>query len=90
MAVCLITEVPGATQEQYDAIVQAVGEPELGDGQTHHIAGPVDGGWCVVDVWESRAHFDRFMQERLGEQLQRAGVAQPEIREFPVHRVLCG
>jgi hypothetical protein len=25
-----------------------------------HIAGPVPGGWCVVDVWQSRAAFNRF------------------------------
>jgi heme-degrading monooxygenase HmoA len=90
MSICLIINVPGATQEQYDAVVQGVGEPELADGNTHHVAGPADGGWCVVDVWESRAHFDRFLQERLGEQLQRAGLAQPEIREFPVHREVHG
>ena len=85
MAVCLIFNVPGATQEQYDAVMDGLGEPRLGDGQTYHVAGPIGGDWCVIDVWESRAHFDRFAQERLGEQLQRAGLAMPEIREFPVH-----
>lgn len=78
-------QVPGGTQEQYDAVAAALGEPRLGEGQTFHAAGPTDGGWCVVDVWESRAHFERFLQERLGEQLQRAGLAMPDIREFPVH-----
>ncbi len=86
MAVVLIIEVPGATQEQYDAVVQGLGEPELGEGQSSHMSGPSDGGWCVVDVWESRDHFDRFVQERLGEQLQRAGLAQPKITEVPVYR----
>jgi hypothetical protein len=28
---------------------------------------------------------NRFLAERLGEQLQRAGLAQPNIREFPVY-----
>jgi len=86
MAVFLIIEVPGATQEQYDAVVQGLGEPELGEGQSCHLAGPTDGGWCVVDVWESRERFDRFLRERLGEQLQRAGLAQPKITEVAVHR----
>lgn len=86
MAVFLIIEVPGATQEQYEAVVQGLGEPTLGEGQSSHVAGPSDGSWCVVDVWESRDHFDRFVQERLGEQLQRAGLAQPKITEVPVHR----
>lgn len=86
MPVCLIIEVPGATQEQYEAVVEGLGEPELGDGQSHHFAGPMEGGWCVLDVWESRGHFDRFLQERLGEQIQRAGLAQPKITEVAVHR----
>lgn len=28
---------------------------------------------------------NRFLAEHLGEQLQRAGLAQPNIREFPVY-----
>jgi hypothetical protein len=39
----------------------------------------------VVDVWQSRADFDRFMQAELGEQLGRVGFAQPQIEEFEVH-----
>lgn len=41
---------------------------------------------CVVDVWESRADFDRFMHERLAEQFERVGFSgQPQITEFEVH-----
>jgi hypothetical protein len=85
MSVCLIVEIPGATLEQYDTVKEGLGEPTFGEGQIHHIAGEVEGGLCVIDVWESRGHFDRFLEERLGEQLERAGVPQPEIREFQVH-----
>jgi hypothetical protein len=85
MAVCLIVNVPGATVEQYDQIREGVGDP-LGEGQISHVAGEVDGGMCVVDVWESREAFDRFMQEHLGEQFARVGFSgQPEITEFQVH-----
>lgn len=49
------------------------------------LKGATPDGFCVVDVWESRGHFDRFMQEHLGEQLVRAGVPQPQITEFEVH-----
>ena len=84
MAVCLVINVPGATLEQYDQVRLALGEP-LGDGQTSHVAGATADGICVVDVWQSRADFDRFMQEQLGEQLGRAGVPQPQIVEFEVH-----
>jgi hypothetical protein len=84
MAVCLVINVPGATLEQYDQVRNGIGDP-LGDGQISHTAGATADGICVVDVWESRADFDRFMQEKLGEQLARAGFEQPQITEFEVH-----
>ena len=30
-----------------------------------HTSGPVDGGWRIVDVWESREDFERFTDERV-------------------------
>lgn len=84
MAVCLVINIPGGTIEQYDEVRNALGTP-LGEGQISHTAGATPDGFCVVDVWESRADFDRFMQERLGEQLGRVGVPQPQISEFDVH-----
>ena len=86
MAIALMISIPGVTQEQYDQVVEGVGEPRLGEGQVSHLAGPSADGWCVVDVWESRADFDRFMADRLGEQLQRAGWTEPQITEFAVYR----
>lgn len=84
MAVCLVINIPGTTLEQYDEIRRAVADP-LGEGQISHVAGATQDGICVVDVWESREDFDRFLEQRLGEQLGRAGVAQPQITEFEVH-----
>lgn len=84
MAVCLVVSIPGATLEQYDDVRRALVDP-LGDGQISHTAGATSDGLCVVDVWESRADFDRYMQERLGEQIARVGFAAPQIVEFPVH-----
>jgi hypothetical protein len=47
---------------------------------------PVDGGWGVIDFWESRAHFDAFAAERIGAAMGASGIeAAPDIREFPVH-----
>jgi hypothetical protein len=83
MAVCLVINVPGATLEQYDEVRGAI-DP-LGEGQTWHVAGATADGICVVDVWNSREDFDRFLQQQLGEQLQRAGIPEPQITEFEVH-----
>jgi hypothetical protein len=85
MAVCLMAEFPGATLQQYEQIREALGEPSLGEGQLSHVAGATGNGICVVDIWQSRAHFDRFVQERLGVQMGTVGLPQPEITEFEVH-----
>ncbi len=40
----------------------------------------------MIDLWESRAHFDRFVEERVQPVMAAFGVqAQPDIAEFPVH-----
>jgi hypothetical protein len=84
VAICLIFRVPGGTLAQYDAVRDALGN-DLEDGQISHVAGSVAGDLCVVDTWESRADFDRFMQEKLGEQMGAAGVPEPQITEFEIH-----
>ena len=44
----------------------------------------------MLDFWESREHFDRFAQERIGSAMAAAGAegVQPDIHEFPVHEYL--
>ena len=55
----------GATQEQYDAIVAKAhpADASLPSGQRYHFAGPTDGGFLVVAVWETKEQNDAFQQE---------------------------
>jgi hypothetical protein len=59
------------------------------DGLIFHSAGPLEDGWGLIDFWESRAHFDRFTQERLQPALPELGdqapSGPPDIKEFPVY-----
>ena len=69
MAVTMVMEIPGASEEHYNKVLEAIGhghEGHLEDGQLAHIAAPMEGGWRVVDVWESEDHFNKFARERLG------------------------
>jgi hypothetical protein len=87
MAVGIRAKFDGGTQQQYDAInghMGIVADPP--QGMIFHSAGPIDGGWGVIDFWESREHFDRFARERIGPAVAAASAAvEPDIREFPVH-----
>jgi hypothetical protein len=89
MAVTMIVEIPGATQDLYDKILDNLGigrEGALIEGQLAHIASPMDGGWRVVDVWESEDAFNKFANERLGAAMAAAGVpaGAPAPKFFPV------
>lgn len=75
MAYAIVHHFPGATKEQYEASVKAIhGNLEtLPEGQTFHVAGPVDGGWTVMAVHESKESWDTFNTTKLMPTLQ-AGV----------------
>jgi hypothetical protein len=91
MAIAILHELPGGTQEQYDEITRGLnsgGMRRLSDwpapGVLCHIAGPVSTGWRVVDVWESEDAFRRF-GEVLMPQLEAAGVEARMPEVYPVH-----
>jgi hypothetical protein len=95
MAVGLRIKFAEGTQEQYEAVNAQMGvEDDLPDGLIFHSAGPIEGGWGVLDFWESRGHFDRFQEGRLGPAIaelgDRAPQGPPDIKEFPVHNVIKG
>ena len=56
-------------------------------GLISHMAGPMKQGWGVVDVWQSQADFDRFLQGGLKQAFERAGVRIPplQVTAFELH-----
>ena len=87
MALALLLEFPGATQEQFDRVAEKIGSIAP-TGLLYHVEGPIQGGWRVVDVWESQEAVDKFFQEELGQALQEAGVAIPQSQFWPAHRII--
>ncbi len=88
MATGIRQKLAGVTQEQFDAVnkhVDPAGDPPA--GLLFHASGPIDGGWGVIDFWESREAFDAFAP-RIQQSVQAAGVelqGPPDVKEFPVH-----
>ncbi len=61
----------GGTESQYQAVLEAAHPGGvLPPGQTYHAAGPSEGGWLIVAVWDSRAAFESFVQDTLLPALQ--------------------
>ena len=93
MAVGIRIKLAGVTQEQFDTAHDHINRDRSAPkGLLFHASGPIDGGWGIIDFWESRADFDAF-QQRIAAGLAAAGVqpqGPPDIKEFPVHETIAG
>ena len=92
MAVGIRVKLPGISQEQFDKLNEHVmGSGGLADGMIFHSSGPIDGGWGVIDFWESRGQFDAFFGSRVKAAIDATGLeisGAPDIKEFPVHEII--
>jgi hypothetical protein len=87
MAIGALFEGPGITQATYDAVAARIGE-EPPAGCLYHISGPIEGGWRVIEVWESEDAQRRFQTERLNPAFEAEGVQKVTPTFFPVHVTL--
>ena len=89
MAIAMMVDNPEGSQEGYDAVREKLGL-ERPAGGIFHVAGPSpDGGWRVVEVWESEEDAKRFVKERLLPAFEAVGSAPPPPPQFwPVHNFM--
>ncbi|WP_051750202.1 hypothetical protein [Phycicoccus jejuensis] len=85
MAFLRLAFFPGATTEHWAAVVEAVGEVPPPPGRRAFAAGPAEGGWQVVQLWDTEAGLERFNAEVFGPALARLGgggfPAPPVVRD---------
>jgi hypothetical protein len=87
MAVRIHTTLPGINQQQFDAVHKIITAGEPPKGLLFHSSAPVEGGWLVIDFWESRQDYDRAMPV-VQNAIATAGVTPegpPSVEEFGVH-----
>jgi hypothetical protein len=88
MTIGIRIKLAGVTQEAFDKVnghIDPASNPP--SGLLFHSSGPIEGGWGVIDFWESRADFDAFAG-RIPAAMAAAGVEMqgaPDIKEFEVH-----
>jgi hypothetical protein len=91
MPIGIRIKLPGITQEQFDKLHDHVNAERVPpSGLMFHASGPIDGGWGIIDFWESRADFDAF-QGRIQAGMAAAGVSPtgpPDVKEFAVHETI--
>jgi hypothetical protein len=92
VAIVVVHQGPGLTQEAYEEAVRRLtgGKAHMEsaadwpvEGMLVHIAGEAEGGFQVVDVWESEEALQTF-GETLVPILQEVGV-EAELKMYPAH-----
>lgn len=86
----ILFEASGMTADQYDQIIKKLEEKDAGNpaGRSYHVAGPTDGGFRVVDVWDSQEEFNTFMQNSLGPIFGEMGLQPPTMSTWQVHNTI--
>ncbi len=85
MAIAMLLEWVGMDEAKYLELVERVALGErMFPGAILHVAGPIEGGWRAVDVWESQEAFDRFFAEKLQQASSEAGIDPPSVSVWPV------
>jgi len=91
MPIGMLMQFTGVTTAQYDAVMKEMGlSGNAGTwpkGLISHMAGTApESGFCVVDVWDSQADFESFLQGRLMPAFQKVGgIPEPKVTPLAVH-----
>jgi hypothetical protein len=75
----------------YDAIHARIMQAAPFEGFLLHTAGFTGRGFRIFEVWETREHFDRFVQECFMPILKEVAVAdspQPELTVYELHELV--
>lgn len=84
----MLMEWPGVTPEEYDRVVELLDlDASPAEGGQLHVAGFESDSLRVLDLWESQAHFERFLESRLMPAVQQAGIdrGEPIVRLYDAY-----
>ena len=86
MTIAMMVDNPEGSQEIYERVREQIGL-EKPAGGILHVAGPSpNGGWRVIEVWDSEDDAKRFVNERLLPAFREVGApAPPPPQLWPVH-----
>lgn len=74
MAFARLAFFPEGTQEQHEAVSEALGEAVASaPGRILFAAGQTSDGFHLIQIWESQAQLDAWVEEHLGKAFAAAG-----------------
>ena len=88
MALAILAEIPDLTRAQYETVVNKVNETGSPAGALFHAGGPIEGGYRIVEVWETREAADAFYGSELFAKASAASPTEPKIvMTWPVYGI---
>jgi hypothetical protein len=83
----VVFEVPGGSSALDEVLMEAwdlAGNPP--PGNRLRLAGPMEDGWRVVSLWDSREEYESFMRDRLHFALDDTADSQPKVTIWKIER----
>ncbi len=89
MATVMLMHWPEVTKAQYEQVRKDVNwEGQTPRGAKFHVAWFGNDGLRVVDLWDSREDFERFVNERLTLGVKKIGIeSQPKVEFAEAHAI---
>jgi hypothetical protein len=88
MAVVQIKELRGMTRELYEHVTHELNLSGPPPGSLLHASGPMEGGWRIIEVWESEEAANAFFRSELFQRTSRStGIAPPNVITYPVDTI---
>jgi quinol monooxygenase YgiN len=83
MAVLMTAEVANQTQQGYDGMLGALSDAmRAAPGFVLHAAHPIDGGWRIIEVWESKDAANRFFATHVAPNLPQGVRPKRSVQEL--------
>jgi hypothetical protein len=89
MTVISTLDVTGLTASEYRAVMDELGVEQRPEGGIYlHLTTPTDFGYRIVEIWDEKDNFDRFVERRLAPANEAIGVDRStEITVTPLHNL---
>jgi hypothetical protein len=87
MTVVSTLDVHGLTPDEYRAVMDELGVETRPEGGIYlHLTTPTDFGYRVVEIWDKKEGFDRFLEQRLAPAGEAVGLKREmSITVTPLH-----
>jgi hypothetical protein len=89
MTVVSTLDVTDLTASEYRAVMDELGVEQRPEGGIYlHLTTPTDFGYRIVEIWDEKDNFDRFVERRLAPANKEVGIDRAtEITVTPLHNL---